>query len=157
MFEEIPLALLLVGYFLGFGLILIELLIPGLIAGSIGSVLVLVSLVGITIKSTGTGVVLILFTVVAGVFVIRLALRRVTLRQSLDTASGYSSAREGLVKLNGHEGVSVTPLRPSGTAEFDGDRVDVVTLGELIAKDTRVKVIEVEGNRVVVKALELTE
>ncbi len=157
MFDQIPLALLLLAYFLGFGLILVELLVPGMIAGAIGSILVLFSLVGITIKSAGTGVVLIIFTVVASAFVLRLAIRRVTLRQSLDTASGYSSARAGLVKLQDHEGVSVTPLRPSGTAEFDGDRIDVVTLGELIAQDTRVKVIEVEGNRVVVKALELTE
>ena len=157
MFDDVPLVVLLLAYFLGFGLILIELLIPGLIAGSIGAILVLFALIGITVQRPVAGVFLIACTGVAGAFVVRLALRRVTLRASLDTAAGYSSAREGLVKLQGHEGISVTQLRPSGTAEFDGDRFDVVTLGELIAKDTRVKVIEVEGNRVVVKALELTE
>ena len=157
MFEKIPLSILLLAYFLGFGLILVELLIPGLIAGSIGAVLVLFALVGITMKSTTMGIILIVFTAVAVYFVLKLAIKRVTLRESLSAADGYSSAREELVKLKDHEGISVTPLRPSGTAEFDGDRVDVVTLGEMIAKDTRVKVIEVEGNRVVVKALELTE
>ena len=157
MFENIPLSVLLMAYFLGFGLILVELLIPGLIAGSIGALLVLFSLVGITLKSSTMGIILIIFTFVAVAFVLRLAIRRVTLRESLTTADVYSSAREGLAKLKDHEGVSVTPLRPSGTAEIDGDRIDVVTLGEMIAKDTRVKVIEVEGNRVVVKALELVE
>lgn len=56
--------------------------------------------------------------------------------------------------LLGHEGRVDSLLRPAGTATIDGRRVDVVTRGEAIEAGTRVRVIEVEGNRVVVAAVE---
>jgi membrane-bound serine protease (ClpP class) len=57
--------------------------------------------------------------------------------------------------LLGHEGRVDSLLRPAGTATIDGRRVDVVTRGEPIEAGTRVRVIEIEGNRVVVAAVEL--
>lgn len=50
-------------------------------------------------------------------------------------------------------GVALTQLRPSGTARINGQRVDVVTEGGLIEKDTAVKVVAVEGSRIVVRAV----
>ena len=50
-------------------------------------------------------------------------------------------------------GVAFTQLRPSGTALINGKRVDVVTEGALIEKDTPIKVVALEGLRVVVRAL----
>jgi membrane-bound ClpP family serine protease len=55
--------------------------------------------------------------------------------------------------LAGKEGIAHTMLRPVGTAVIAGQRLDVVTRGEIIEANTPVKVIEVEGNRVVVTAL----
>ena len=52
--------------------------------------------------------------------------------------------------LNG-TGVALTQLRPSGTASINGQRVDVVTEGGLIERGTAVKVVAVEGARVVVR------
>ena len=49
------------------------------------------------------------------------------------------------------EGVAKTQLRPSGTAIIDGERVDVVTEGNLIEPGTNLKVVAVEGMRVVVR------
>jgi membrane-bound ClpP family serine protease len=51
------------------------------------------------------------------------------------------------------EGVAVSPLRPSGTAEIDGNRLSVITDGQLILQGSRVRVILVEGNRIVVEAV----
>jgi membrane-bound serine protease (ClpP class) len=51
------------------------------------------------------------------------------------------------------EGVAVSPLRPSGTAEIDGSRLSVITDGQLIPQGSRVRVILVEGNRIVVEAV----
>lgn len=48
------------------------------------------------------------------------------------------------------EGEVEAPLRPAGTARMDGRRVDVMSRGEHIEAGARVRVIEVEGNRVVV-------
>lgn len=50
-------------------------------------------------------------------------------------------------------GVAFTQLRPSGTALINGKRVDVVTEGALIEKDTPIKVVALEGLRVVVRAI----
>lgn len=50
-------------------------------------------------------------------------------------------------------GQAYTQLRPSGTAILGGKRVDVVTEGGLIEKGTPIKVIAIEGMRVVVRAV----
>ena len=48
----------------------------------------------------------------------------------------------------------MTPLRPSGTAVINGRRVDVVTEGGMIERNTPVKVVAIEGMRVVVRAVD---
>jgi membrane-bound serine protease (ClpP class) len=56
-------------------------------------------------------------------------------------------------ELLGMQGRVVTPLRPSGTAEISGRRVSVVSTGEMIPDGQEVRVVEVEGNRIVVESL----
>ena len=56
-----------------------------------------------------------------------------------------------LRRLMGAEGVTRSYLRPAGVADISGQRVDVVTEGQLIKQGIRVRVIGVEGNRVVVR------
>ena len=58
--------------------------------------------------------------------------------------------------LVGKEGVAFTPLRPSGTGLIDGRRVDVAADSEFIEKDSPITVVEVEGNRIVVRKTEQT-
>ena len=48
-------------------------------------------------------------------------------------------------------GTAYTDLRPSGKATIGDQRLNVVTEGSFIEKDNSVKVIAVEGNRVVVR------
>ena len=55
--------------------------------------------------------------------------------------------------LLGLEGSALTPLRPAGVADIGGRRVDVVSEGAYIAAGTALKVIRVEGVRVVVRPL----
>jgi membrane-bound ClpP family serine protease len=50
------------------------------------------------------------------------------------------------------EGIALTPLRPSGTADFDGVRLDVITRGEFVEKGTKVFVEEIKGKKIVVRA-----
>jgi membrane-bound serine protease (ClpP class) len=59
----------------------------------------------------------------------------------------------GLAELVGREGLTESVLRPAGFARIDGRRVDVVTRGELIETGRPIRVIQVEGNRVVVAEL----
>ena len=56
-----------------------------------------------------------------------------------------------LRSLVGTEGVAESDLRPAGVATVNSQRVDVVTEGGMIDVGARIKVIAVEGNRVVVR------
>ena len=69
------------------------------------------------------------------------------------TATGVESDLEGLV---GKDGMTVTRCRPSGMAEVDGRRVDVVAEGMMIDVNRPVEVIGVEGNRVIVRRIEIS-
>lgn len=73
-----------------------------------------------------------------------------SLQSSLRKSQGVVSYDEALTDLAGKEGVSLTNLRPSGTARIDGKRIDVVTRGDYIEKGETVEVLKVEGSRVVV-------
>jgi membrane-bound serine protease (ClpP class) len=84
--------------------------------------------------------------------------KRLILSDSFDRDRGYASytsaAYEGLV---GKEGRAKTTLRPSGVAEIDGQKHSVVTAGEFIEQDAPVRVVRVEGSRVVVRRAAGTE
>jgi membrane-bound ClpP family serine protease len=58
---------------------------------------------------------------------------------------------EQAAALLGAVGTSATMLRPAGMARFGEQYVDVVTEGGFVPAGARVQVIEVEGNRIVVK------
>jgi membrane-bound serine protease (ClpP class) len=72
------------------------------------------------------------------------------LNQGVDRAGGYLSAPERR-DLVGQDGVATTDLRPSGTATFGEERVDVVADGEYIPAGTRIRVVRAEGYRQVVR------
>jgi membrane-bound serine protease (ClpP class) len=81
--------------------------------------------------------------------------QRLALSTVMDTEMGYhSSSPEDFQGYLGKSGVALTPLRPSGTARIADKRVDVVTVGDFIAQDSNVKVVEVEGSKVFVEAVE---
>ena len=55
--------------------------------------------------------------------------------------------------LVGSRGTAITDLRPSGTALFDDERIDVLSESEWIPKGTPVKVISTEGNQHIVRSI----
>ena len=72
----------------------------------------------------------------------------------LTAQSAGQAPAEELTRLLGREGLTTTALRPSGSARFGQDLVDVVADGDYVAPQTAVRVIRVEGVRVVVQPLE---
>ena len=68
-----------------------------------------------------------------------------------EEAEAESPLHAELQGLIGAIGVAATPLRPAGKTQFGEAFVDVVAEGGYIMPGTRVRVIEVEGGRVVVK------
>jgi len=51
----------------------------------------------------------------------------------------------------GKTGVALTPLRPTGVAEIDGKRIEVVTEGEFIASGSKVRVVAMDRRRYFVR------
>ena len=75
------------------------------------------------------------------------------LQTAMGREEGYLA---GVVRaeLEGSEGVALTDLRPAGTAEFAGERLDVVTDGPYVSAGTAVRVVRSEGYRHVVRPVE---
>lgn len=80
-----------------------------------------------------------------------LAQSPVTLRTTLSREEGIVSQSPGLEAYVGKTGVSKSDLRPSGIAIIDEKRVDVVTRGEYIPKETPIVVHAVTGNQIIVR------
>jgi membrane-bound serine protease (ClpP class) len=74
------------------------------------------------------------------------------LRGGAHQADGYiaGAPRADLV---GQDGVAVTDLRPSGTAQIGPERIDVVTEGEYVPQGRAIRVVRSEGYRHVVRGL----
>ena len=72
-------------------------------------------------------------------------------RLVLDTqlAPGCGTESEDLTPLLGQTGVAITALRPAGIARIGETRVDVVSEGGYIEKDTVIKVVAIDGPRVI--------
>ncbi|MHC4091537.1 MAG: NfeD family protein [Planctomycetota bacterium] len=66
-------------------------------------------------------------------------------------AAAFAEPASADGELVGQVGVARTELRPSGSAEIGGKRYNVVSEGEFIREGTRVRVVEVRGNRTVVE------
>ncbi|MDR4508108.1 MAG: hypothetical protein MRJ65_07725 [Candidatus Brocadiaceae bacterium] len=148
-----PIGLILL-FLIGMGAIVIEMFVPGMIIGICGVICIITSIVlsyhgnhtllGHLLVGCGlfsTPVLLILwYKIFSKIFSIQ------------ESEEGFSSSNESLKNLLFAEGITLTPLRPSGIVLINGERVDVVTVGDMIEKNKKVTVVEVEGNRVVVKA-----
>jgi membrane-bound ClpP family serine protease len=83
-------------------------------------------------------------------------LNRLVLKPPTATETEGEEMPPDLVKpsyaaLLGAIGVAVTPLRPAGKVKFGEEFLDVLAEGEYLHPGTRVQVIQIEGNRIVVK------
>lgn len=145
----------------GIVMILLEFIVPGGIVGVLGICAVIISLflasgniavmsISLTIAITVAAAASILFTKVLGKNM--KFFKKLVLNDSTNTESGYIS-NENRLELIGKVGVTLTPLRPSGTIVLDDERIDVVSEGTFIAKDKQVKIVKTEGSRIVVREI----
>lgn len=77
--------------------------------------------------------------------------KRLILQTELSSDAEGSSAPESDKEWLGKSGTALSPLRPAGTAEIDGERVDVVSDGDFIEPGSPIVVTRVSGNRIVVR------
>jgi len=147
--------------FVGFVLLLVELfLIPGInVVGVVGFGSVAWGIYYAYVKlgpwpAAGALIVsLSLSGVLIAVIVRTRSWRRLILEAREDASEGFRSSSSDLEELVGKEGRALTPLRPAGTMEIGDRKVDVVTEGAFIERGTRIVVADVQGNRVIVRAI----
>jgi membrane-bound serine protease (ClpP class) len=148
---ELVLTLLVVGALL----LVAESVLPGLIAGIAGCCCLVIGVVEGYLKFGARTGNLISVAVLAGLAVGFWLWVKYFPESRLDRLfiSSQVSGDIGTERpeLLEQTGTALTPLRPAGTAVIDGKRVDVVTEGQMIERGTPVRVIAVEGLRVVVR------
>jgi len=133
-----------------------EIYLPGGILGVVGAVaLVAAIVVGFRIGPAfgWAGVWVAVLTTALGLWLwVRFFPRTRIGRRLTLSADGrdFKARSEDLGRLVGHSGVATTDLRPAGIALIDGRRVDVVTDGEWVETGRPIRVVRVEGIRVVV-------
>ena len=153
---NVPWIVMVVLIALGFLSIVLEFFVPGMTLGAIGGFLMFLAVVAGFVDGPETGAITLLVAGVSTGVAVLLGMRilpesPVTLRQAQGTDEGFVAGPEGLAKLAGKQGVSVTVLRPAGIVEIEGHKVDVVTEGDMIEAGVSVEVLKVDGNRVVVR------
>ena len=149
---ELIVTLLLVGVVL----MILETILPGVIAGIIGFICLVAAVIIAYVRfgaQTGNLVLFGIMVAVIGGFLFWLKFfPGSSLARPFILKRVIGSIRAEQPELLGESGVAYTQLRPSGTALINGKRVDVVTEGSLIERGTAIKVVGIEGMRVVVRA-----
>lgn len=152
----------LILFALGVGLILLELFLPGGIIGVIGLLAVISSFFMASNNVVYMAISLLIAltaSIVLSILMIRVYekkmnfFKRIILTDSTSTEKGYVSNKNRL-ELIGVEGVTLTPLRPSGTIAVEDERIDVVSEGGFVPKGRKVRIIKTEGAKIVVRELE---
>lgn len=159
-------------FIIGIILLLLEIfVIPGFaITGVIGIILIIgsifLSLIGNNLPFWDSGTVskaiiqlsaslvfaFIIIYILAKILPKSTAFSRLVLSNEEKADQGFVSY-PSIKELVGIEGIALTTLRPAGSAEFNGQKYDVVADWEYIPKGNKIKVIRVEGIKVVVKEL----
>ncbi len=70
-----------------------------------------------------------------------------------DTNTSRTNDRAETLLRVGDVGTTLSTLRPSGNAEFSNQVFEVRTYGQMIAKGIQVKVVQVDGHRIIVEPL----
>lgn len=139
-------------------LIFLEMFLPGMIAGIIGGMLLLASVVvAYTEMGPDAGNIALVAAVAATGLLwwwwatkfqhTRMG-RRMTLAASSEGEAGISAT---LASLADQIGTAMTPLRPSGTVLVGGKRIDATTNGEFIDAGAHVRIVRTQGLSVLVR------
>ena len=148
----------------GLGLLIFEIFTPGFhVPGIVGIILIILA-VALTARTLTEAVMLIAIVVLILSIAFVLALRSASrgrlyrsplvLKDEQKNTKGYLSV-DDMRYLIGKQGVAGSLLRPAGVGEFDGVRLDVVTESEYIQRGTPIEIIDVQGRRIVVRAVKM--
>ena len=144
---------------LGLILVFIEMLLPGFGAPGISGGICLIIGIMLAAKSVEAGLTLaIIIVVVIAVMMTSVVLffhagrdkSSIKLQEKVEPVDNYLSASD-MSYLIGQIGIVSTDLRPAGKCEINGVTFDVRSEGNYIVKNSKVKIIKIQGNTLIVK------
>lgn len=148
-------------FILGVIFIIIEILTPtiGLLAG-IGVIAILYSLIlamggdinAIFMMAISLIVSIIIFAIIIKKLPSSKLWKKIILTNTSSNEQGFVSSLDYSTYLN-KKGIVITELRPSGSIDVDGQLLDVVSEGNYIKKGEQVRIIKIEGMRIVVRKI----
>ena len=151
----------LILFIIGIGLLIVEMFEPGFGFFGVFGIISLVGCIFVTANTVTEGIMLtafffVILLIMLGIFLFPVSRGKLpgklVLKDSETKDDGYSGTKD-MNEYLGKTGEVVTICRPVGNVDFNGTKLEVVSRGEFIEKGAAVEVIEIEGNRVVVRAL----
>jgi len=136
--------------------------IPGLNVPGITGLLLIIIGIAITAKSLVEALIIIIIIItILGIilaFIVNSASKgrlskSIVLQDSINGTSGNYEMSD-LIYFLGKEGITTSILRPSGTAVFDGVKLDVISEEGYIPKDTKVKISKIKSLSIMVSKVE---
>nr|MBR4281181.1 hypothetical protein [Clostridia bacterium] len=155
---------IIICFVVGIGLLILEAFMPGFGAAGITGVILEVITLVLTWFEHGPVATLGMLLIVLLVLTIAIStsLRSITKgrlsKSSLvhsETESneeGYRSIQDLAVFMD-KEGTATSVLRPTGIADFEGVRLNVSSEGDFIPAGTQVRIVKVEGAKILVRAV----
>lgn len=142
----------------GLALIIIEIVfVPGTtIVGIIGVILAGAGVL-ITFRHYGSesGYYLLLGSSVVTAVALYFSFRSNAWSKFANNSAIKSKVNEGLTKTLqlGDEGVALSTLKPMGTVQFKSGQFEVKSLGDYVDVGTRVRIVHIQSNQIIVKPL----
>jgi membrane-bound serine protease (ClpP class) len=143
----------------GLILLVIEAIVPGFgLPGISGIILVIAGIIlamGTVTSALVSLSIAIIITAIITILLIKFGrksplINKIILTTHQKDEEGYLSSKPKDEYL-GLEGITVSELRPSGIIEIDGKRLDALSEGSFIPKETAIKVVRVEGSKIIVR------
>ena len=147
----------LVMIIVGFGLMVVEMYVPGFGLPGISGILLMLGGIFLMQPTPLQALILIVILVLLLGAAFSIAMRSISkgrLSRSklvLNEELNAGSEEQDLTYFIGKTGKTHTSLRPAGIAEFDGVKLNVVSDGDFVAQGQTFVVLRVEGNRIVVR------
>lgn len=151
--------IMIIGFVLGSGLIILEAFIPGFgVAGCCGVILEIAALRCCWLSYGRVPTLLalagVLLLIGCAVFFSYRSAKSGRLSRSnlvLNATETAESAAADNAQWIGREGIVVTALRPAGFVEVDGTRLNARSVGDFIKKGTPVEITGIEGDHFIIR------
>ena len=148
-------------FVIGILLLVVAMVVPGFGIPEVGGLLFMFGGVVLAVDSVSSALlslsIAIILTTIITVILVKLGFRSKLLNKIVHKSNhtsdrGFLSTNPMDIYLN-KEGITQTELRPTGFIEIDGKRLDALAEGGLIPKNSKVKVVKIEGSKIFVRRI----